>query len=76
MEPTARRAATRTASLFANPFVYHALHHARWTVNYAFQAAMMDRLFDTESADWPELYERVASGQPLTTLQERGTRRT
>jgi Delta7-sterol 5-desaturase len=72
VEPTAKSAATRQASLFANPFVYHALHHARWTVNYAFQAATMDRIFRTESADWPELYERVASGNAMTSLHERG----
>lgn len=72
VEPTAPPAATRTAALFANTFVYHALHHARWTVNYSFQAAGMDRLFKTESPDWPELYERVSTGQPLQSLKERG----
>lgn len=71
VEPTAKSAATRRAALFANPFVYHALHHARWTVNYAFQAAGMDRLFGTESADWPALYERVSSGRPLERLDEK-----
>lgn len=72
VEPTAPRAATRMAALFANPFVYHALHHARWTVNYSFQAAGMDRMFKTEAPDWPELYRRVSTGHPLQSLQERG----
>lgn len=73
VEPTARFAATRQAALFASPFVYHALHHARWTGHYTFQAATMDRIFGTEFADWPELYERIASGQPLKSLKERGS---
>jgi len=70
VEPTARFAATRSASLFANPFVYHSLHHARWTVNFAFQAAVMDRLFGTEAGDWEPLYERVSSGHPMLRLDE------
>lgn len=74
VEPTARVAATRTAAWLANPFVYHALHHARWTGHYAFQAALMERLFGTEWSDWPALYERIASGRPLTSLKERGER--
>lgn len=71
-EPTAKLAATRLASLFANPFVYHALHHARWTVNYAFQASIMDRLFGTEADDWEALYARVSSGKPMTRMDEKG----
>lgn len=71
-EPTAKLAATRLASLFANPFVYHALHHARWTVNYSFQASIMDRLFGTEAPDWEDLYARVSSGNPLTRMDEKG----
>jgi Delta7-sterol 5-desaturase len=75
VELTAKSTATRTAALFANPFVYHALHHARWTVNFSFQAAMMDRIFGTEAADWPELYERVSNGHALRSLHERGKSR-
>jgi lathosterol oxidase len=71
-EPTAKLAATRLASLFANPFVYHALHHARWTVNYAFQASIMDRLFGTEAPDWEDLYARVSGGNPLKRMDEKG----
>ena len=72
VEPTARAAATRGATWLANPFMFHALHHARWTGHYGFQGAMMDRLFGTEWDDWPALYERIASGQALTSLKERG----
>lgn len=72
VEPTVSAAATRTATWFVNAFVYHALHHARWTGHYAFQGAMMDRLFGTEWSDWPALYARIASGTPLESLKERG----
>ena len=58
-------------TLFSNPIVYHALHHARWGVNFGFQAAWMDRLFGTESEEWPGGYERVTAGRPLTRLEER-----
>jgi sterol desaturase/sphingolipid hydroxylase (fatty acid hydroxylase superfamily) len=73
VEPTARAAATRTAALFVNPFVYHCLHHARWKGHYGFQAAFMDRLFGTEWRDWPALYARIVAGKPLTSLKERGS---
>jgi sterol desaturase/sphingolipid hydroxylase (fatty acid hydroxylase superfamily) len=72
VELAAPASATRSATLFANPWVYHALHHARWTGHYGFQAALMDRLGGTEFADWPALYARVASGKPLETLKARG----
>lgn len=72
VELTAKQTATRTAALFANPFVYHSLHHARWTGHYSFQAALMDRLFGTEYADWPELYEQIANGKPLQSFKDRG----
>jgi sterol desaturase/sphingolipid hydroxylase (fatty acid hydroxylase superfamily) len=58
------------AAPFANPFVFHALHHARWRGHYGFQAALMDRLFGTEFSDWPALFERVSSGHPLESLKE------
>ncbi|NUP13289.1 MAG: sterol desaturase family protein [Polyangiaceae bacterium] len=72
VELTSKAGATRSASVVANPFVYHALHHARWTGHYSFQAATMDRLFRTEYGDWPALYERVANGRPMKTLQDKG----
>ena len=63
---------TRAASLFANPWVYHALHHARWTGHYSFQAALMDRIGRTEFADWPALFHRVREGRALESLKARG----
>ena len=71
VELAAPAGATRAATLFANPWIYHALHHARWTGHYGFQAALMDRVGRTEFADWPALYERVASGKPLESFQVR-----
>lgn len=72
VEPTAPAAATRGATWLANPFVFHALHHARWTGHYGFQGAMMDRLFGTEWDDWPALYAQIAAGRALTSLKTRG----
>lgn len=66
-----RLVSRRTAAL-SNPFVYHALHHARWRGHYGFQAALMDRLFGTELPDWPVLFQRVSAGRPLASLKERG----
>jgi sterol desaturase/sphingolipid hydroxylase (fatty acid hydroxylase superfamily) len=63
---------TRAVSAFANPWVYHALHHARWTGHYGFQAALMDRLFGTEFADWPKLFSRILAGHPMKSLKEKG----
>ena len=63
---------TKAMSLFANPFVYHALHHARWTGHYSFQAAFMDRIFGTEWDDWPALFRKILRGQPMQSLKERG----
>lgn len=72
VEPTARIAATRAATWFANAFVYHSLHHARWNGHYSFQAAFMDRVMGTEWGDWPALYARIAAGHPLESLKARG----
>lgn len=57
--------ALRASTLFSNTFTYHALHHARWTGHYSFQAAIMDRLFGTEWNDWQALHAEIASGHPL-----------
>lgn len=62
----------RGSALFANAFVFHALHHARWTGHHGFGAATMDRIFGTEWDDWPALYRKIVRGQPLTSLKERG----
>lgn len=72
VELTAPAGATRAATWLANPFVFHALHHARWVGHYGFGSAMMDRLWKSEHADWPALYRRVIAGQPLTRFNERG----
>lgn len=73
VEPNVAAAASPVATLFANVFVYHALHHARWNGHYSFQAAGMDRLMGTEWSDWRALYDRVASGHPMTSLKDRAT---
>lgn len=71
VEPTLASGGARVATFFANPFVYHSLHHARWTGHYGFQASTMDFLMGTEFADWPQAFERVRTGRPLTSLKER-----
>ena len=73
VELTAAMPVSRMTALVSNAFVYHALHHARWRGNYAFQAAIMDRIFGTEFTDWPVLYARIRSGQALKSLKETGT---
>jgi len=62
----------RQFAWFANPSVYHALHHARFTGHYGFQSVVMDRCFGTEFVDWPALHARVGARKPLTSLRERG----
>jgi lathosterol oxidase len=62
---------TKLVSMFANPWIYHALHHARYNGHYSFQAAIMDRLFRTEWSDWPSLFDRILRGEPLRNLHER-----
>lgn len=56
----------------SNAFMYHALHHARWTGHYGFAASLMDRIFGTEWPDWPVLFRRIIAGQPMKSLKERG----
>jgi lathosterol oxidase len=60
----------RASSLFSNAFVFHSLHHARWTGHYSFQSALMDRLFGTEWQDWQALHAEIAAGKPLQSLRE------
>lgn len=71
VEPSLSTGGARLATFFTNPFVYHSLHHARWTGHYGFQASTMDFLMGTEFADWPRAFERVRTGHPLTSLKER-----
>lgn len=61
-----------SSALNANAFMYHSLHHARWTGHYGFQASMMDRIFGTEWKDWPSLFRRIIQGKPMKSLKERG----
>ncbi len=72
VEPNGPVFANRQIIWFVNPFVFHSLHHARWTGHYSFQAGTMDRLFKTEWHDWPELFTRISEGRPLKSLKDRG----
>jgi sterol desaturase/sphingolipid hydroxylase (fatty acid hydroxylase superfamily) len=72
VELSGKASGTRLVSALANPWVYHALHHARWTGHYGFQAALMDRIFGTEYADWPALFTKILRGSPMKSLKERG----
>lgn len=65
-------ATRRWLAVFTPPFLFHALHHARWTGHYGFATAWTDRLFGTEWNDWPSLEERIQRGEPLKSLKERG----
>lgn len=67
-------ARTRLGSLFSPPFLYHALHHARWTGHYALGTTVFDRLLGTEWEDWPALHARVIEGAPMESLKARGDR--
>ncbi|MEZ4452100.1 MAG: sterol desaturase family protein [Nannocystaceae bacterium] len=68
VNPLAR---ARLVSIFTPPFIYHALHHARWTGHYGFASTGLDRLFRTEFADWRAIAVRVDGGTPLRSLKER-----
>lgn len=63
----------RAATWLVHPWLYHALHHARFKNHYAFASTFMDRLFGTEWKDWQELHGRVIAGEALPSLNERGT---
>lgn len=72
VEPNGPAFANRAIIWVVNPFVFHSLHHARWTGHYCFQAGWMDRVFKTEWHDWPELFTRILDGRPLKSLKDRG----
>lgn len=59
-------------STLATVFTYHALHHARWTGHFGFASTWADRLLHTEWPDWPALHKQVWSGQPMTSLKDKG----
>jgi Delta7-sterol 5-desaturase len=71
-EPSSASAGTRRGSWLAPPYIYHAIHHARWTKHYGFGSLIHDRLLNTEWSDWPELHARVLQGKPMQTLKDRG----
>lgn len=71
-ESLPRQFITRTGALLMPPFLFHALHHARWTGHYGFESAWLDRLFGTEWPDWQPLHRAIMDGHPLTSLKARG----
>jgi lathosterol oxidase len=62
----------RGLTWLTHPWIYHALHHARFKNHYSFASTFMDRLFRTEWSDWPKLHASVFAGKPLERLSERG----
>lgn len=71
-DPASAASRTRLVSLVSPPFLYHALHHARWTGHYGFASAGLDSLLGTEFPDWRSLHARIAAGRPLDSLKARG----
>lgn len=65
-------ATTWHSSLATNAYVYHALHHARYTGHYGFLTSTLDRIFGTEWPDWLPLHRKIMRGEPLERLQQRG----
>jgi sterol desaturase/sphingolipid hydroxylase (fatty acid hydroxylase superfamily) len=61
----------RVVSVFAPPYVYHALHHARWVGHYGFGSTGLDRLLGTEFPDWQALHRQIDAGRPLESLRVR-----
>ena len=61
----------RAATWLTHPWIYHALHHARFRHHYSFASSFMDRLCGTEWSDWPALHARIVSGRPLSRLSAR-----
>ncbi len=62
---------SRLVSFFAPPYIYHALHHARWVGHYGFGSTGLDRLLGTEFPDWRALHRQVDAGRPLESLKVR-----
>ncbi|MEZ4382302.1 MAG: sterol desaturase family protein [Nannocystaceae bacterium] len=61
----------RAVSVFQPPYVYHALHHARWVGHFGFASTGYDALFGSEFPDWRALHRRVCDGRPLPHLRHR-----
>ena len=70
-DPTLALSRSRAVSIFSPPFVFHALHHARWTGHYGFGSTMMDGLLGTEFPDWQAVHARVLAHRPLESLKTR-----
>lgn len=57
---------TRSPTVWlAHPYVFHALHHARFTRHFGFGSTFMDRLAGTEWPDWVDAFEQISRGTPL-----------
>ena len=48
----------------------HAIHHARYDVNFGLITSVLDRVLATYAPDTQKVQERVSSGQSLSSLQE------
>ncbi len=72
LELGSKLGAGRAFSNVIHPFVYHALHHARWQGHYGLYSASLDRLLATEWSDWPSLYHRIMAQRPLESLKAKG----
>lgn len=64
--------ASRVSRLMSHAITYHALHHARYRKHLCFFMNSLDSAFGQDWDDYPELHARVAGGQPLARLGERG----
>lgn len=58
--------------LMSHAITYHALHHARYQKHYCFFLNALDTAFGQVWPDYAEIHAKVAGGQPLTRLGERG----
>lgn len=50
---------------------YHSLHHSRYVKNYGLGTRFLDRLHDTEWADYERVFVAAKSNQPLSKLREK-----
>jgi sterol desaturase/sphingolipid hydroxylase (fatty acid hydroxylase superfamily) len=50
---------------------FHAMHHARYQGHYGLFTQVLDKLFGTYWADYPEVHARAANGAGLSRLGER-----
>jgi sterol desaturase/sphingolipid hydroxylase (fatty acid hydroxylase superfamily) len=64
--------ASRWTSWMSHAITYHALHHARFQKHYCFFLNSLDMAFGQVWPDYPEMHARVARGEPMSRLGERG----